>query len=106
MVLILTKKSVQAGQGRKAKISKVMIYETEDGQTKVQVKIEDETVWLTQARWRSCLKNQNLQLMSISGMFMKKMSCLRKRQWENSEIPNFLPSRQITLMLLFRSVTG
>jgi hypothetical protein len=28
--------------------SKIIIYETEDGQTKLQVKIEDETVWLTQ----------------------------------------------------------
>lgn len=28
--------------------SKITIYETEDGQTKLQVKIEDETVWLTQ----------------------------------------------------------
>ena len=29
-------------------ISKITIYETEDGQTKLQVKIEGETVWLTQ----------------------------------------------------------
>lgn len=29
-------------------ISKIAIYETEDGQTKLQVKIEGETVWLTQ----------------------------------------------------------
>ncbi len=28
--------------------SKIVIYATEDGQTKLQVKIEDETVWLTQ----------------------------------------------------------
>jgi len=28
--------------------SKIVIYTTDDGQTKLQVKIEDETVWLTQ----------------------------------------------------------
>jgi hypothetical protein len=28
--------------------SKITIYETEDGQTRLQVKIEGETVWLTQ----------------------------------------------------------
>lgn len=28
--------------------SKITIYETEDGQTRLQVKIEDETIWLTQ----------------------------------------------------------
>lgn len=28
--------------------SQLIIYQTEDGQTKIQVKMEDETVWLTQ----------------------------------------------------------
>ena len=28
--------------------SELIIYQTEDGQTRLQVKIEDETVWLTQ----------------------------------------------------------
>ena len=28
--------------------SELIIYQTEDGQTRVQVKIEDETVWLSQ----------------------------------------------------------
>src|SRR3990170_5523286 len=28
--------------------SHLIIYQTEDGQTKIQVKMEDETVWLTQ----------------------------------------------------------
>lgn len=29
--------------------SEILIYQTEDGQTKVDVRIENETVWLTQA---------------------------------------------------------
>lgn len=30
--------------------SEIVIYQTEDGQTKIDVKFEDETVWLTQAQ--------------------------------------------------------
>ena len=30
--------------------SEIIIYQTEDGQTKIDVKLEDETVWLTQAQ--------------------------------------------------------
>ena len=30
--------------------SEILIYQTEDGHTKIDVKFEDETVWLTQAQ--------------------------------------------------------
>ena len=30
--------------------SEIIIYQTEDGHTKIDVKFEDETVWLTQAQ--------------------------------------------------------
>ena len=30
--------------------NKVIIYTTEDGQTRIDVKLEDETLWLTQAQ--------------------------------------------------------
>lgn len=30
--------------------NEILIYQTEDGQTKIDVKFEDETVWLTQAQ--------------------------------------------------------
>ena len=29
--------------------SEILLYQTEDGQLKIQVRLEDETVWLTQA---------------------------------------------------------
>ena len=32
------------------KQSEIIIYQTEDGSTKIDVKFEDETVWLTQAQ--------------------------------------------------------
>ncbi|MFZ3170489.1 MAG: hypothetical protein WA118_00650 [Carboxydocellales bacterium] len=30
--------------------TEILIYQTEDGRTKVDVRVEDETVWLTQAQ--------------------------------------------------------
>ena len=30
--------------------NKIIIYHTEDGQTQIDVRLEDETVWLTQAQ--------------------------------------------------------
>ncbi|MES2108417.1 MAG: hypothetical protein V4577_06715 [Bacteroidota bacterium] len=30
--------------------SKIIIYQTEDGNTKIETRLEDETVWLTQAQ--------------------------------------------------------
>lgn len=30
--------------------SEIIIYQTDDGETKIDVKMEDETVWLTQAQ--------------------------------------------------------
>ncbi|MDR1591505.1 MAG: cell filamentation protein Fic, partial [Prevotellaceae bacterium] len=30
--------------------SQIVIYQTEDGQTKLEVRLENETVWLTQAQ--------------------------------------------------------
>jgi len=32
------------------KNSEILLYQTEDGQTKVEVRMENETVWLTQAQ--------------------------------------------------------
>ena len=39
---------------------KILIYQTEDGQTQVDVRMENDTVWLTQAQWPSCFKRIEL----------------------------------------------
>lgn len=41
--------------------NQIIIYQTEDGQTQVDVRLENETVWLTQAQRRSsgCSENPN-----------------------------------------------
>lgn len=35
--------------------SELIIYQTEDGETKIQTRLEDETVWLTQAQMAELL---------------------------------------------------
>lgn len=45
-------------------ISEVLMYQTEDGQTKIEVRREDETVWLTQAQMVNLFQTtkQNISL--------------------------------------------
>lgn len=44
--------------------SEIILYQTEDGQTKLQVRLEDETVWLTQQQLATLLQTskQNISL--------------------------------------------
>ena len=32
----------------------IIIYQSEDGQTKLDVQLHDETVWLSQNKWQNC----------------------------------------------------
>jgi len=44
------KKVINNGRETMKANSNILIYQTEDGQTKIQTRLEDETVWLTQAQ--------------------------------------------------------
>ena len=39
--------------------NEIIIYRTQDGQTKIDVRIENETVWLTQNQMAELFKLQN-----------------------------------------------
>lgn len=39
--------------------NQIVIYQTEDGQTQVDVRLENETVWLTQAQMVNCFRQPN-----------------------------------------------
>ena len=39
--------------------NQIIIYQTEDGQTQVDVRMENETVWLTQVKWLYFLSVKN-----------------------------------------------
>lgn len=49
--------------------SQLIIYQTEDGQTKLEVRLEDETIWLTQAAmadlFQTTIANINIHIKSI-----------------------------------------
>jgi len=39
--------------------SQILIYQTEGGQTKIEVRLENETVWLTQKLWYHYVSDTN-----------------------------------------------
>lgn len=45
--------------------SEIIIYQTQDGETKIDVRLEDETVWLSEANLLICLSQVNLMLANI-----------------------------------------
>jgi len=52
----------------------IMIYQTGDGLTHIDVRMEDETVWLTQAHYVNCIRPANLISASISSIFLRMAS--------------------------------
>lgn len=50
--------------------NKIIIYQTEDGQTRIDVRMENETVWLTQAQMAELFqKDQSVVARHISNLF-------------------------------------
>lgn len=74
----------------------IAIYQAPDGKTSVEVKLIQETVWLSQEQMGNCLTSQKKPLMNILKIFTKRMNSQKKIQKGNSEIPNFLTNRPIT----------
>jgi len=50
--------------------SEIIIYQTDDGRTKIDVRMEDETVWLTQAQMAELFQTtkQNVSLHINNGL--------------------------------------
>lgn len=66
--------------------SQIILYQTDDGQTKLQVKMEDETVWLTQdqmaelfAKGRSTI-TEHIQNVFKEGELVEKSVCREFRR--------------------------
>ena len=45
------------------KQNQIVIYQTEDGQTQIDVRLEDETVWLTQAQMVKLFKSSRTNIL-------------------------------------------
>lgn len=43
--------------------NKIVIYQTEDGQTQIDVRLENETVWLTMAQMKSLFKSSRTNIL-------------------------------------------
>ena len=56
----------------------IVIYQSEDGLARIKVKMQDETVWLTQAQLR-------LISVSISNIFLRRVSWTQGQLFGNSE---------------------
>ena len=58
--------------------TEIIIYQTEDGRAKIDVRMEDQTVWLTQAQMAELFGRSVRSLRSTSATFLRKGN-LRKK---------------------------
>jgi hypothetical protein len=63
----------------------ILIYQNQEGNIKIDVRLEEETVWLSQGQSKTSFKNQKLPLVSILKTFLRKMSLARRQLFGNSE---------------------
>ena len=59
--------------------NKILIYTGADGLTKIDVKLEEETLWLTQVQMCELYQTSRTNVVNISNISMKRENC-RKRQ--------------------------
>lgn len=62
--------------------SNVIIYTTEDGLTKIDVKLEDETVWLTQAQLVELYQTSKYKAKTLSDVeqdYLNSLQLLQKK---------------------------
>ncbi len=62
--------------------SEILFYQTEDGQTIIQTRLEDETVWLTQAQMGEMfllkVNYMKIQLFGISEQLQKMVKTMKQ----------------------------
>jgi hypothetical protein len=81
--------------------SSIVIYQSKDGHAKLDVRYEDETVWLTQDQMAALYNkakstiNEHFKNVYMEGELAEEAGLV-----ENSEFPNFLPSRQTITALI------
>lgn len=58
--------------------SDLIIYTTEDGLTKIDVTLDDDTVWLTQEQMADLFQKAKSTIKSILRIYMRMVNCNRK----------------------------
>ena len=55
--------------------NEIIIYQTQDGKTKIDVKIEDETVWLNQAQMVELFQSSKANIYSENRLERQEEKC-------------------------------
>ncbi len=63
--------------------TKLMMYQTEDGQTKIDVRMENDTVWMSLDQWQSFSSGTNLRFPGISGTSSPKANWIARQLLQN-----------------------
>ena len=58
--------------------NQIVIYQTDNGQTAIDVRLENETVWLSANQMSIFLPVMKKQSESISTMFLLRMNCTKR----------------------------
>ena len=60
-------------------MNNIIIYNTEDGKAKINLLLDDGSVWLSQSEKQNYFKRQNKILASILNLYFKIWNCLKKK---------------------------
>ena len=89
-------KNLVPGDGSNSSKGQFLVYEAEDGQVKSDVRLEDETVWLTQQLmadlFQSSKQNINHHIQCIY-----QEGELAGRDGAHSQLLNFIPNRLLNV---------
>ena len=81
--------------------SEILIYQNQDGNIKIDVRLENETVWLTQEQMALLFGKAKSTITSIFKISIRKANLKKKVLYRNSEIPNFSKKPLIRLNNLY-----
>ena len=63
----------------------ILIYQTDDGDTNIEVKMQDETVWLTQQQLMQLYRCSNQISVNILSIYLMKANLIKIQLFGNSE---------------------
>ena len=68
--------------------NEIIIYQTQDGQTKIDVRLENETVWLTQAQMTELFQVDRTVITRHVNNVFKENELVRESNVQKMHIPN------------------
>ena len=70
-----TKDLPENAQTVAASVGEILLYQTEDGLSRIEVRLEDETVWLTQSLMAELFQTTKQNTACIFKMYTRKVNC-------------------------------